>query len=188
MSTAGALRIGQAAGLWRDALVLLTSRCLEALGGVLRPDAEPMWIELHAICQKNDEHGDPVDLAGPLDLTTLGERSGSVGDAIGVAMRIGGGLSRHEAAEVVSDAITCMALAQGYLDPRIGINAVRGELACLPRRFHSSDSGVPGTAAARRFLAPAVSRPDDSIGGEGLVRRDLPVAEPGVAAGGHGSS
>jgi SIR2-like domain len=133
MSTTGAFRIGQAARLWCDALVLLTSSVPEALGGVLPTDAEPMWIELHAISQKKDEHGQQTDLTGPLDLTTLGERSGSVGDAIGVAMRISGALSRHEAAEVVSDAITCMALAHGYLDPRIGLNVVRGELG-LPAK------------------------------------------------------
>ena len=132
LSSTGTLRIGQAATLWREALVLLTSSVPEALGSVVPPDAEPMWIELHASSQATDDRGNGVELTGPLDLTTLGQRSGPVGDAIGVAMRIAGALSRYEAAEVVSDAITCMALAHGYLDPRIGINAIRGELGLAP--------------------------------------------------------
>jgi len=133
VSSTGALRIGQAATLWRDALVLSTSSVPEALSSVLPPDAEPMWIELHAITRTTDDTANRVDLTGPLDLTILGQRSGPVGDAIGVAMRISGGLSRHEAAEVVSDAIASMSLAHGYLDPRIGINTIRGELGLPPK-------------------------------------------------------
>ncbi len=133
VSSTSSVRIGQAASLWRDALVLLTSLVPEALGGVLPPDAEPISIELHAISQKTDERGQAVDLTDPLDLTILGQRSGAIGGAIGVAMRINRGLSKHESAEVVSDAIASMALAHGYLDPRIGINAVRGELG-LPAK------------------------------------------------------
>jgi hypothetical protein len=43
-----------------------------------------------------------------------------------------GPLAAHEAAEVVVDAFDYMALAIGYLDPRIGISQVRAELGLPP--------------------------------------------------------
>jgi hypothetical protein len=132
VSSTDALRICQVARLWRDALVLLTSSVPEALGEVVPPDAEPMLIELHAISSTTAEGGNAVDLTDRLDLTVLGDRSAPAGDAIAVAMRVSSALSRHEAAEVVSDAITHMVLAHGYLDPRAGISTIRAELGLPP--------------------------------------------------------
>ncbi len=66
VSSTAALRIGQAAKLWRDALVLSTSLVPEALGSVLPPDAEPVWIELHATSQTSDERNNRVELTDRL--------------------------------------------------------------------------------------------------------------------------
>jgi hypothetical protein len=43
-------------------------------------------------------------------------------------MRVSGALAEREAFEVVSEALYYIALANGYLDPTIGVNGVRAEL------------------------------------------------------------
>jgi len=141
VSIEASIWIGQAAMLWRDAVVLTSTLLPDALGTVLPPEADVYQIELHVLAATDDGQGNsrPTDLTERLDMQNFGIPTRPVGPAMGVAMRVDGGLAGQEAGMLVSEAINHMALANGYLDPRIGLSMVRASLG-LPATSSTESS------------------------------------------------
>jgi hypothetical protein len=125
-----ALDLHEAAHLWRDGLVLVSAVLPEALRGVLPADADVSECEIHAMAPRADGQSEqPVNsLSRRIDFASLGETSEPLGESIGYAAEIRGGLTDHDASELVVTAIDQMALANGYLDPRLGITSLRGAI------------------------------------------------------------
>jgi hypothetical protein len=128
------LRLGEAARLLRDALVLVTAVLPDVLSEVVPSEASVQQAEVHLLAADTDGHNKnrPNELVQRLEMTPLGTPTRTVGPQLGFAARLMGPLAAHEAAEVVVDAFDYMALAIGYLDPRIGISQVRAELGLPP--------------------------------------------------------
>lgn len=122
--------LGHAARLWRNALVLTTTLVPEALATIVPAGAEAFQIELHALAATTDgqSHNRPNNLGVRLGLSALGTPSRELAPSIGTAMRVSGGLAEREATELVSEVLYYTALANGYLDPTVGVNGVRAEL------------------------------------------------------------
>ncbi len=134
ISTNRMLRLGEAARLLRDALVVVTAVLPEVLSDVVPSDANVQQGEVHILAAATDGNGKnrPNDLLERLDMTPLGEPTRTLGSTLGFAARLTGPLASHEAAEVVAEAFDFMALAIGYLDPRVGIMQLRSELGLPP--------------------------------------------------------
>lgn len=140
LSLRSAVRLGEAAGLWREGLVLTSAALPEALADILPPAADAVRGELHALAAGTDGHerNRPNELGKRLDLSSLGSPSRPVGASIGVAIRLIGPLAEVEAADAVVRSIDYMALANGYLDPRAGIAALRHEFGLATRAAEQS--------------------------------------------------
>jgi hypothetical protein len=133
ISLATAIRLGDAATLWRDGLVLTSALLPAALIDILPAEADATQAELHAFAAATDGHqlNRPNDLAVRLDLSSLGSPTRPLRSSIGFAMRLVGALAEMEAADVVAQGIDHMALANGYLDPRVGMAGLRHELGLV---------------------------------------------------------
>src|ERR1039458_8406990 len=125
------LRLGEVSRLLRDALVLVTAVLPEALTDIIPSDAAVQQAEVPLLAAASDgnSRNRPNDILELLDLTPLGSPTRPVGSSLGFAVRLSGPLGSHDAAEVVVEAFDFMALASGYLDPRVGIAQLRQELA-----------------------------------------------------------
>ena len=126
------IRLADSAFLFRDGLVLTTAILPKALSNVLPPEAEVIDAELHALTQRNDGKAGTRsnDLLTRIDMSGLGQLSGSgpAPESMAFAAHLAGYFTERTAAEFVVEAIDLMAYDLGYLDPRIGINALRYEL------------------------------------------------------------
>lgn len=138
------LRLGDIARLWRDALVLTSASLPDALAGVVPPGADAIHGELHALAMPTDglQHNRPNTLEQRIDFLPLGPPTRSLPASIGSASQLVGGLTDHQAAEVVLESFELMALNSGFLDPSAGLEALRHELG-VP-------SGYTAIAAAKR--------------------------------------
>ena len=131
VSVARILRLGEVALLWRDGLVLTTSILPEAVASILPTEAEPDTAEIHVMAATTEGDGTSREnqLVDRVDLGPLGKRSGEqLSPTMGTALRLAGALTEHDAGDAVAEAVNQMALNHGYLDPRVGITAVRMEL------------------------------------------------------------
>jgi hypothetical protein len=130
LSLDAAVRLGDAARLWRDGLVLTSALLPEALADVLPPDAEARVGELHVLAADTDGHqlSRPNQLEKRIDLSSLGSPSRPLRSSMGCAIGLVGALTELQAADVVVQAVDHMAHANGYLDPRTGMAALRHEL------------------------------------------------------------
>jgi hypothetical protein len=136
ISLQASIRLADAALIWRDALVLTGSTLPTVLASILPAEGEVGLAEIHAIAQRNDgKTGSRTnDISSRLDLSSLGNPSRSpLPDSMGIAARVPGPLTERDAAELVADAIEVMSLDRSYLDPRVGINALRNELGLTGR-------------------------------------------------------
>jgi hypothetical protein len=124
--------LGEAARLWRDGLLLASVLLPEAVADMLPADAHPAQAELHALAGSPDRDETsipkPGDLEQALSLALLGAPTRAMGPAMGYAVSLAQAPSEREAAEIVVEAIYQMAIGHGYLDPRVGIAALRAEL------------------------------------------------------------
>lgn len=130
LSLASAIRLAEAAKMLRDALLLTTGQLPGALADVLPSDADVTHAEVHILAATSDGHNQnrSNDLLARIDMSSLGVPTRAVGPLLGFAAQLSAALTAREAAELVVDAIEYMVLANGYLDPRIGISALRYEL------------------------------------------------------------
>jgi hypothetical protein len=130
LSLAKAIRLADVAKLLRDALVLVTTGLPAALEDVLPGDADVTHAEIHILAATNDGRNQnrANDLLTRIDMSSLGQPSRTVGPLLGFAAQLSAGLTARDAAELVADAIEYVVLANGYLDPRIGISGLRYEL------------------------------------------------------------
>lgn len=124
------LYLHEAANLWRDGLVLVSAVLPEAVGGVLPPEADVSECEIHAAAFRADGQSGQREnsVSKRIDFASLGEPSEPLGESIGYAAEIRGGLTAHDAGELVVAAINQMALDNGYLDPRIGMRSLRSAI------------------------------------------------------------
>lgn len=124
------VRVGEAARLFRDGLLLVSDAVPKALADILPGDADVTQVELHFLAAGVDgaNHNRPNDIPQRLDLTQFGNPSRTVGPQLGFAARVNGSLSEHDAAEVVVEGFDHMTLGIGYLDPRNGVARLRSEL------------------------------------------------------------
>jgi hypothetical protein len=134
ISIAHALKLGDVAALARDGVVLTAASLPNVLGDLLPSDAVVSQVELHFLAASRDgnSRNRPNELLQRLDLSSLGEPTRPLGESLGFAARVAGPPSDREAAELVVEAINYVALAAGYLDPRLGISALRTELGITP--------------------------------------------------------
>ena len=130
LSLVAATGLGETALLWRDGLILTSVALPEALAEIIPADAEVLQGEIHVLAANMDGNGAsrPNQLVSRLNLSALGSPTREPGPSMGFAMAVAGAPSKREVAEFVAEAIEQMALAQGYLDPRIGVAALRSEL------------------------------------------------------------
>ena len=130
LSLESRVRLGEAAALLRDSLLLATALLPDVLAEALPADAHVDHAEVHIFAAATDgnQHNRPNDLVQRLDLSALGEPTRAVGPLLGFAARLGGPLAEREAAALVANAIEYMALASGYLDPGFGVTLLRQEL------------------------------------------------------------
>ena len=124
------LYLHEAASLWRDGLVLVSGVLPEAIGAVLPADADVSECEIHALASRADGQTGQREnsLSRRIEFASLGEPSEPLGESIGYAAEIRGGLTEHDAGELVVTAIDQMALDNGYLDPRLGIRDLRSAM------------------------------------------------------------
>jgi hypothetical protein len=134
LSLSDPISLADAAVIWRDGLVLATGALADALTGVLPAGASPGLVEIHVAAPRVDglNRNRPNDLGQRIELSLLGQPTRSLSDAIGYAARISGPLSSDEAARLVVDGIEYMALANGYVDPRIALESLRATLMIPP--------------------------------------------------------
>lgn len=126
-----ALRAGEIARLFRDGLVLVTGDIPSALGEVVPSDAVPQQAEVHVLAPASDGQNrqrNANNLLDRIDLSQFGERTRDVGPSLGCAVRVSAPLAEREGAEIIAEACNRMLLDAGYLDPRIGMSQLRGEL------------------------------------------------------------
>ena len=107
LSLAAAIRLGEAAMLWRDGLILTSALLPEALTDILPAEADVVQGEAHVLAAPTNGHSanHPNELGERLDLSPLGSATRTVGPSMGFAMRLAGALSEREAADVVAEAI-----------------------------------------------------------------------------------
>jgi hypothetical protein len=131
--------LGQAVRLWSSALVLITALVPEKLAAIIPAGADAFQVELHAQAAATDgqNRNRPNKLTTRLGLSVLGSPTRDLAASIGTAMSVSGALAEREAAELVSEALYYVALANGYLDPTAGVNGVRAEFG-LPALRSSS--------------------------------------------------
>jgi hypothetical protein len=125
------LELGQ---LVRDCLLLATGPMFDAMSDVLPSHAVPFQAEVYIAAVQYATSGEQRgnDLAARVDLTPLGDPSRPLTSLLSYAAEVGGPLVELEASELVMEALRMMALDSGYLDPRIGLEQLRGALG-LPR-------------------------------------------------------
>jgi len=130
LSLANPLRLGDAAMILRDGLLLTTDTLPNVFADILPADADVTQAEVHFLAAETDgnNRNRPNKLLQRLDLSSLGSATRDVGPSMGFAARLSGPLVEREAAELVAEAIEYVALASGYLDPRLGIARLRYEL------------------------------------------------------------
>ena len=135
------IRMAEAAMILRDGLVLVTATLPGVLADVLPGDANTNLAEVHFLAAT--QYGSPGtqgnrqnDVSHRVDLSPLGKPTRDIGQSMGFAARLPGPLTEREAADLVCEAMEQLAYAFGYLDPRLGIRQLRGEL------------GVPEAATA----------------------------------------
>ena len=130
ISLANAIRLAEAAKMLRDGLVLTTTALPAALADVLPGDADVTLVEVHILAATSDGHNlnRSNDLLSRIDMSSLGAPTRTVGPLLGFAAQVSAALTERDATELVVEAIEYMVLAQGYLDPRIGLSALRYEL------------------------------------------------------------
>jgi hypothetical protein len=127
------IRIGQLATLFRDGLLLTTVTLPTAVAGVLPQNADVNHCEVHVAADISDggQRQRINEVALRVDLSSLGSVARPSSNPItrmGFAAGLSGPLSERDAAELVAEAIDTMAIDNGYLDPRLGIRALRHEL------------------------------------------------------------
>jgi hypothetical protein len=124
------LHLGELARLLRDGLVLVTGALPAAFNDVLPPDADVQQAEIHLLGAATDGQNKnrPNDIEQRVDLSSLGQATREIGQQAGYAARIDRSLTEHDAATVVAEGLRYIALAHGFLDPRVGITSLRAEL------------------------------------------------------------
>jgi hypothetical protein len=124
------VRVGEAAQILRDGLVLVTAVLPNVFGDLLPPDADVHQAEVHLIASNMDGNGKsrPNDLPHRLDLSTFGPPPAIAPQSFGFAALISTPLTQREAVGLVVEAFELAALSSGYIDPRVGIASLRQEL------------------------------------------------------------
>lgn len=130
ISVARPLRLADAASLWRDGLVLVSAVLPRVFEDLMPADTSVHQVEIHALAASSDgiDRNRPNDLLSRIDMSPLGTPTRHLSEHVGIAFRVSGPLSEHDAGELVADGIDQIALANGYLDPRIGLSALGYEL------------------------------------------------------------
>ena len=134
ISLATALRLADIAAIWRDGLVLVSAVLPRVFEDLIPAEASIYQVEMHALAARFDGMGKnrPNDLLSRVDMSALGTPTRQLSELVGAAFRVSGPLSEREASELVADGIEMIALANGYLDPRIGLTNLRYELGLQP--------------------------------------------------------
>ena len=116
--------------LLRDAVVLATHDLPAALDEILPPTAVANEVEAYLMASGNDgaHNARPNSLLERVDLSTLGGPSKGLGNWMSFAAEIAEPLTEHVATELAVDAIQDMVLSNGFLDPRVGMAALRASL------------------------------------------------------------
>jgi hypothetical protein len=132
------VRLGTVASLWRDGLVLVSQTIPGALADVVPFDAEVQEVEIHAFAPQDAAGGMRVragiyepgsnSVDRRIDLSPFGLPSREMNNSLGAAAQVDGGLTELDATRLVIELTEYIALANGYLDPRDGIAALRAEL------------------------------------------------------------
>jgi SIR2-like domain len=130
LSLAQSLYLFQVCFLLRDCLVLTTGAMFDAVADVLPIAAEVTQVQLYIATPTQDGTGNQRqnDLLDRIKLTSLGAPTRPIANILSYAVQIAGPLVHHDAAEIVVEAIRASALDNGYLDPRLGITELRGQM------------------------------------------------------------
>ena len=122
--------LGEAARLFRDGLVLVTSTVPDVFADTVPAGADIQLAEIHVLAANTDGNNKnrPNNLLERLDLSHFGAPTRTIGPSLGFSARVTAPLTEHEAAELVVEAFDYMSVANGYLDPRIAIMSLRAEL------------------------------------------------------------
>lgn len=135
LSLASPLRLAEAARILTDGLGLVTSVLPEALADILPVESAVTLGEVHFLASMQDgkQGNRDNDVATRVDLSSLGKPTRAIGQQMGFGARLAGSLTDREALELVCDALDYLAYTVGYLDPRLGLQMLRQELAVPPQ-------------------------------------------------------
>jgi hypothetical protein len=130
ISIGRALSLGEAARMFRDGLLLVTSTIPEVFAEISPSASDVQLAEIHvqAAATDGNNRNRPNNLLDRLDLKILGSPTRTVGPSLGFSARLSGPLSQREAAELVVEAFDYISVASGYLDPSIALVVLRSEL------------------------------------------------------------
>lgn len=140
IDTVGTERLFDVAEILISGSMAVTTTVPDALVGILPPGSTVEHVELHIAShtKPDDLYGGPAvprPVSDAIELSSLGPRARPSSSPLGIAARVNGGLTRQQAAELVVEALEWMALASGWLDPRLGVDRVRRELGVASPRI-----------------------------------------------------
>ena len=129
ISIANQLAIEQAALILRDGTTLVTSHLPATIVDILPLDASVARVDGSFLASEFTGVGDPGqrpnDLKDRVNWSSLGPPPSNFGPLCGFAVRPSGPPGPAAASEIVVEGISHMALAHGFIDPRVGIAALR---------------------------------------------------------------
>lgn len=122
----------------RDSLVLVSASLPSAIADILPGEADVSRCDVHlAASQSNGDGGSRENsLDARIDFSPFHSRPSDprpvVGRSLGFGAHVAGGLTPHEASELLFAGMNYMALAAGFLDPRPALPQLRGALGLPP--------------------------------------------------------
>ncbi len=132
------LSVSMLAQVLRDALVLVSSSLPGTIGDILPADADVSRCDVHLVASQQDGRGgaraNSLDVridASPFQ-SSPNQAPPAIGRSLGFGAVVAGGLTQHDASELVVAGINYMLLAVGFLDPRVGIASLRGAMGLPP--------------------------------------------------------
>jgi hypothetical protein len=133
VSVQGQLSLSAVANVLRDGLVSVTADLPDAVSSILPSTVEVTLCDVHLVAGMRDgRESRDNDLDRRIDLSAFNlgrsDPAPHVGRSLGYTADIPGPLTQHDAAQVVADGFSYLALAAGFLDPRLGLSSVRSTL------------------------------------------------------------
>jgi hypothetical protein len=118
----------------RDGLLLVSASLPSALEDILPGDADVSRCDVHLVASQSDgnQGSRENNLEARIDFSPFHSRPNDprpiVGRSLGFGAYVAGGLTAHEASELILAGINYMVLAAGFLDPRPALAQLRGAL------------------------------------------------------------